>query len=493
MKKVIIIGSGMGGLATALRLSTLGYEVTVLEKFHQPGGRLNIIEEKGFLFDQGPSFMSMSYEFKELFDSCGLPYLFKQEPLEPVYQVFFEGKKRSYRVSKDLGKLQEEFKEFEPDIALKVERYLKRAKAFFDDTEKEAVKSNFDNIFDYLIKLAKVPKKHLPYLFKSLWKQVEEDFSSEELRMIFSLCAFFLGTTPFDTPAIYSLLSYVELRHDSYWSIEGGMYKIVEEIMKALKSRGVDSHFNTEVVEVLSRDNKAYSVKDQNGKIWESDIFVCNADAASFRGQVLKRPEYSEEKLDKMQWGMAPFTIYLGVKGKIPNLLHHNYFLGKNFTQYAQTIFSMTSSPEKPYYYVNASSKTWAGCAPENCENLFILCPMPDLRTKKDWSDKEALANNIIDDFAKRVGFDVQSNTIVKKILTPLDWQNMFNLYKGSGLSLCHGLNQIGIFRPKNKDEKLKNFYYVGASTIPGTGLPMVIIGSKLVLERIQKDERALS
>ncbi|NCA96513.1 MAG: phytoene desaturase, partial [Methanomicrobia archaeon] len=348
---------------------------------------------------------------------------------------------------------------------LKVEKYLKRAKAFFDDTEKEAVKSNFENIVDYVIKLAKVPKKHLPYLFKNLWRQVEEDFSSEELRTIFSLCAFFLGTTPFNTPAIYSLLSHVELRHDSYWSIEGGMYRIVEEIVKALSARGVAFHYQTEVVEVLTRDNKVYAVKDQTGKVWEADIFVCNADAASFRGQVLHRAQYSQEKLDKMQWGMAPFTIYLGVKGKIPYLLHHNYFLGKDFTQYAKTIFSMTSSPKKPYYYVNAASKSWEGCAPEGCENLFILCPMPDLRIKKDWSDKESLADHIIDDFAKRVGFDVASNTLVKKILTPLDWQNMFNLYKGSGLSLCHGLDQIGIFRPKNKDERFNNLYYVGAST----------------------------
>ena len=198
--------------------------------------------------------------------------------------------------------------------------------------------------------------------------------------------------------------------------------------------------------------------------------------------------KFSENKLDKLHWTLSPFTIYLGVKGKIDGLVHHNYFLGSNFKDYADTIFTSSISPKKPYYYVNASSISNPNCAPENSENLFILCPVPDLRYKSNWNDKEELADNIISDFSARVGYDVKSNILTKTILTPIDWEQYFNLYRGSGLGLAHDLNQVGAFRPKNKDEQFPNLYYVGASTTPGTGLPMVVISSKLVTERINND-----
>ena len=178
----------------------------------------------------------------------------------------------------------------------------------------------------------------------------------------------------------------------------------------------------------------------------------------------------------------------MGVKGKIDGLLHHNYFLGSNFKDYADTIFTSSISPKKPYYYVNVSTKSDKSCAPEGCENIFILCPVPDLRYKSNWDDKEELADNIITDFSDRVGYDVKSNILTKSIKTPIDWQDSFNLYRGSGLGLAHDLNQVGAFRPKNKDEQFSNLYYVGASTTPGTGLPMVVISSKLVTERIKND-----
>jgi phytoene desaturase len=137
---------------------------------------------------------------------------------------------------------------------------------------------------------------------------------------------------------------------------------------------------------------------------------------------------------------------------------------------------------------VNVSSRSNPECAPEGCENLFILCPVPDLRHKPDWSDSDQLADTIIDDLSKRTNFDIKSNIVTKTILNPVDWRDKFNLYKGSGLGLAHGLNQIGAFRPKNKDEVFGNLYYVGASTIPGTGLPIVVIGSRLVTERVLND-----
>ncbi|MBE2278832.1 MAG: phytoene desaturase [Ignavibacteriaceae bacterium] len=490
-KKIIIIGSGLGGLALALRLSSKGHDVTILEKFSQPGGRLNRLKKDGFTFDVGPSFMSMTYEIDELFESCGIKSTLELEELEPLYQVYFQNHKRSFKIYKDLVKLQEEFKDLEPNLVEKAEKYIQRAGQFFHDTEDKVVKANFNSKLEYILKLSRVPLKHLPYLFKTMWEEVEDTFESEEMRIIFSLVAFFLGSTPFQTPAVYSLLNYTEMRHNGYWRVKGGMYKLVEMLIKLLEERNVKIVYNTEVTGFDNTNGSLSAVIDNTGTKWTADLFISNSDAASFRGQVLNRHAFREEKLDKMHWTLAPFTIYLGVKGNIENLDHHNYFLGSNFRGYADTIFTSSVSPEKPYYYVNVSSKTDPKCAPEGHENIFILCPVPDLRFKPDWSDREELAENIIADLSERTGFDIKSNIVTKTIMDPVEWANTFNLYKGSGLGLAHDMDQVGAFRPKNKDEKFDNLYYVGASTTPGTGLPMVVISSRLVTERL-RDEHGI-
>lgn len=489
-KKVIIIGSGLGSLATALRLTTHGFEVEIIEKYHQAGGRLNQLKKDGFTFDVGPSFFSMSYEFTELFNYCKIPNPLQMNELNPVYSVYFAGREKPYSIYKELDRLAHEFKEIEPDFEARAKKYLQKAGELFHDTEHVIVKRNYDNLVQYALALMTVPMKHSPLLLRSMWSELERNFDSEHVKVIFSLVAFFLGSTPFDTPAVYSLLNFTELQHDGYWNIKGGMYKIVEEIQKILESRGVRFHFNTEITDVKEQNGNISAFIDSTGKEWKADLFVCNADAAAFRGKVLKRKKFSEEKLDKKHWTLAPFTIYLGVKGKLDNLHHHNYFLGSNFKQYADSIFKLSVNPEKPYYYVNASSKSNPDCAPEGCENLFILCPVPDRRYKNDWSDREQLADTILKDMSERIGFDLIGNRITQTIYAPDDWENMFNLYKGSGLGLAHGLNQVAAMRPKNKDEAFSNLYYVGASTVPGTGLPIVVIGSKLVTERILKDEQ---
>lgn len=487
-KKVVIIGSGLGALSTALRLSTAGFkDIHILEKYHQAGGRLNEWQQDGYTFDVGPSFFSMSYEFEELFESCGMANPLQIRKLEPLYTVNFRGKDRDFRISTDFEKLEKEFESVEPDFIKKLEKYLKSAGGIFHDTEEIVIKSNFDSTLEYLLALATVPLKHSKSLVRTMWSDLDKHFKSEEVKIILSLVSFFLGSSPFQTPAVYKLLSYTELKHDGYWSVDGGMYQIVRELQKELEKRGVQFHFQTEI-QSYTQEGKKLTFTDQSGKSWPADIYIVNSDAAWFRGKVMQRKAFREEKLDKMDWTLAPFTVYLGVEGKIENLAHHSYFLGDNFKEYSDVIFRSTELPEMPYYYVNTSSKSNPKSAPEGCENIFILCPVPDLRVKKTWDEKEAFADRIIQDLSERVGYDIAGNTRVRKIMTPIDWEGSFNLYRGSGLGLAHGLGQVGGFRPRNKDEEYENLYYVGASTTPGTGLPMVIISSKLVLDRIEKD-----
>ena len=487
MKKVLIVGTGLGGLTAALRLAKLGYQVEMVEKYHQPGGRLNQLKKDGFTWDMAPTFFSMSYEFKEFVESTGIEMPFEFVELDPLYAVNFANSDKFYMIYKDLKKLAKEFEAVEPDFEAKMTRYLAGAGKLFHDTENIIIKQNFNSLAHFLLQMTRVPWGHAPKMIRSMWSEMERHFESREVKEIFSLVAFFLGATPFDTPAIYSLLSYTEMVHDGYHNVRGGMYKIVEGLMKEFEKENIKITFNTEITGYVESNGQLSHLVDTEGKRWNADIFVINADAAGFRSQIFKRPKFTEQRLDRMKWTLAPFTMYVGVKGKIDTLHHHNYFLGSNFKEYSGKIFKNSISLSKPYYYVNVNSRHNKESAPEGCENIFILCPVPDLRFKPDWSDRGELADNILTDLSQRIGFDVKGNLMTLTVMDPKDWERDFNLYKGSGLGLAHDLNQIGGFRPKNYDEVYGNVFYVGASTTPGTGLPMTVISSRLVTERIQK------
>ncbi len=486
-KKVLIIGAGIGGLATALRLAKNGYTVEIIEKNNQAGGRLNQLKIDGFTFDTGPSFFSMSYEFEQLARDCNIQLPFKFTELDPLYTVNFSDSPKTYFLYKDLKKLAEQFKDTEPDFEEKIRAYLKKSGEIFHDTVDIVIKNNFDSIFSYLITLARVNPAHLPVLMRSFWEQVCKNFSSKEARQIISLVAFFLGRTPFDTMAIYTLLSYTEFQHNGYFNVEGGMYKIVEGFVNELQKDNVKFLYNTEITDFQVNNNKIEFLLDNNGNKHKADIYVINADAAVFRGTVFKRKKFTAEKLDKKTWTMGYLTFYIGVKCKLPQVHHHNYFLGSNYQEYADNILKNPDTLQKPYYYVNVLSKYNADCAPEGCESLFFVCPVPNLLVKPTWNDKDEIVNSIIEDFSKRIGKNILPEIISKTIYTPEDWQNQYNLHRGSGLGLAHTMWQIGAFRPANFDEVFKNVFYVGASTIPGAGIPMSIISSKLVFDRILK------
>jgi len=486
-KSVLVVGAGIGGLATALRLAKRGFKVEIIEKNGQAGGRLNQLKKDGFTFDTGPSFFSMSYEFKEFAKDCNIELPFKYIALDPLYTVNFSRSPKTYRLYKDIHKLAEQFKDVEPDFEIKMRKYLKNGKALFNDTVDIVIKENYNSVFAYLLTLMKVNPVHLPILFRNFWQQVCRYFSSNDAREIISLVAFFLGRTPFDTPAVYTLLSYTEFEHDGYYNVEGGMYKIVEGIVEELRKENVTITYNTEIVDFVANGRKLDCLVDQNNRQWKGDIVVVNSDAASFRGRIFKRPKFSMEKLDKMEWTMGPLTIYLGLKCKLPQVEHHNYYLGDNFKEYANRVFQSSGTLQKPYYYVNVLSRNNPDCAPEGCESLFFVCPVPDLRFKKNWDDKDEIVNSILADFSRRINQDILPEIVSKTIYTPVDWQNQYNLHRGSGLGLSHKMLQIGAFRPTNFDEVFKNVFYVGASTVPGTGLPITMISSKLVVKRIEK------
>jgi len=486
-KNVLVVGAGIGGLATALRLAKKGFNVEIIEKNAQAGGRLNQLKKDGFTFDIGPSFFSMSFEFKEFARDCNIELPFKYVELDPLYTVNFRDNPKSFYLHKDMAKLAAQFKDIEPDFEKKMTKYLKKSGDIFRDTYDLVIKNNFDSVLSYIITLMRVNPLHIPFIFRSFWQEVKRNFTSKEAQQIVSLVAFFLGRTPFDTMAIYTLLSYTEFKHDGYYNVEGGMYKIVEGIVDELQKENVKITYNTQIIDFVGNSKKLDFLIDQKGNKWSSDVILVNSDAAVFRNKVFKRKKYSDENLDKMNWTMGYLTFYIGLKCKLPQVNHHNYYLGSNYEEYANNIMQNPDTLQKPYYYVNVLSKYNPECAPEGCESLFFVCPVPNLKHKPEWNDKDTIVDSIITDFSKRININIAPEIISKTIYTPVEWQNHFNLYKGSGLGLSHTMNQIGAFRPSNFDEKFKNVFYVGASTIPGAGLPMAIISSKLAIKRIEK------
>ncbi len=484
-RKVLIVGTGLGGLSAGLRLATKGYDVQFVEKEHNPGGRLNQIKKDGFTFDAGPSFFSMPYEFEELAKECGIDIPFEFVELDPLYVVNFRGSDRKFFLHKDPGKLAEQFNDLEPGFDRKFSAYMKKCGDLYDDTVDIVIKQNFDNLPLYLLALLTVNPKHLGVLFKTFWEQTGKYFRSREVRQIVSLIAFFLGRTPFDTNAVYTLLSHIEFVNKGYYNVKGGMYKIVEGMTGQLNSMGASIAYNTEITGFEANGTKLKSFIDKRGKHWEADIFLVNGDAALFRGEVFGRKEYSAKKLSRMSWTMGYLTFYIGLNTKLPQVEHHNYFLGNNYEKYAKDVTRNPGSLEKPYYYVNVVSKFNPRCSPAGCEALFFVCPVPNLMYKADWSDKEEIIDSIITDFSERIHQDISENIVLKLSYTPEDWMKRYNLYMGAGLGLSHTMSQIGGFRPSNVDEKFKNTFYAGASTIPGAGLPMAIISSKLAVERI--------
>ena len=488
-RRALIVGTGLGGLATALRLSRRGYDVEMVEMYRQAGGRLNQLTSNGFTFDMAPTFFSMSYHFDEFVKDAGIEMPFRFVKIDPLYHVNFRGSDRRFIIYRDLDRLTEQFEATEPGFRDRMERFLASSGRLFYDIEKGVLSKNFSSLPDFIFQMTKLPVRHVPKVLRSVWGEMSRYFTSYEVRVIFSLVSFFLGATPFDTPAVYTLLSYTEMIHDGYHNVEGGMYRIVEGLVREAEKAGIRIHYNVTITgfESDGRRNRAFT--DSTGKRWEADIFVVNADAAMFRGRVFRRKAFTDSKLDRMQWTLAPFSMYLGVKGRMENIHHHNYFLGdRDFADYSNGIFRNKVSLEKPYYYVNANAIFNPQSAPEGCENLFILVPVPDLRFKPDWSDRERIADAVISDLSARTGHNIEANLMTRVVLDPVDWQNMFGLYRGSGLGLGHKMTQVGGFRPANKDEIFSNVWYTGASTVPGTGLPMVIISSKLTVQRIDDE-----
>lgn len=482
---VIIVGSGLAALASAIRLNEAGFQVTILEKNRQAGGRLNRLTKDGFTFDVGPTFFSMSYEFERFAKECNMRLPFNYHPVDPLYHVHLTEHNRPFILYRDIQKLAGQFNNFESKFESKMQKYLHHTGNLFHNSFDKIVGQNFNSMPHYIEQLARVNPIHLPFLFNSYESFVNKHFDSDEARQIISLPSYFLGSTPTQTNGVYSLLSYTEFVHDGYHNVEGGMYEIVKGLLREIERRGIIIHYNTEITTVNTKNNLVEAVIDQRNRKYEADYFLINMDAALFRGRILHRKQYSENNLAQKKWSMGFLTIYAGLDCKVDHLALHNYYIGISKQDKTMKGFRDSKLPENPYFYVNVSSRYNNQCAPEGCESLMFVIPVPNLLYKNNWDDAPYIVDAILKELAVRIDFPILQYLKMLQWFTPTDWQQQYNLYMGAGLGLNHDLLQTGYLRPRNNDEEFHNLFYTGASTVPGIGLPMAIISSRLSTERI--------
>ena len=487
-KHAIIIGSGIGGLATACLLGKKGYKVTLLEKNERVGGRANLYEEEGFVFDMGPSWYMMPGIFEhffELMDEDITEHL-KLKRLSPSYRIFLKSEKRHYDFYSDLEKTIETFESIEPGSGEVLREYMKSTEFQYKIAQNEFMFKNYDSIFDFFNKRVMTEGRKLP-LFSKVESIINSKFKSEILRKVMQYQTVLLGTSPGDAPGIYSMMNYVDFV-EGVWYPDGGVYKVVEAIESIAIKNGVTIRTSSPVAKIIVKNKTASGVLLENGDEIHGDLVISNADIVHTEQKLLEKPERQRSMKYWNSRLMAPsaFILYLGIDGKIPSLEHHNLMFAKNWGENFKQIFNAPEWPTDPSLYVCVPSKTDASVGPPNKENLFVLVPVAaGLKHTDEFLEK--YSHFVIGQMEENMDIpNLASRVIYKRIYSVNDFIQDYNAFKGSALGFAHSLNQTAIFRPNNISKKVKNLFFVGAGTNPGIGMPICLISAELVYKRIE-------
>jgi len=491
----IVIGAGIGGIATAARLAKNGYDVTVLEKESTPGGRANQIVRDGHRFDIGPTLFLMPEIWEETFAALSerMSDHLELTRIDPTYKVHFEDGLR-LELTSDIGKMQVQLEKVEKTAFTGFLNYIAEGSKHYKMSVEKFVGRNFHNIFEYF------SPGNLPLLFqlKALRKHHANTgrfFKDERLKAAFTFQNMYLGLSPYDAPATYSLLQYTELA-EGVWYPMGGVYAGIQALVTIAEKLGVKFIYNAPVKRMKEERRKISSVVTEDGREFTADIFVGNADLPYIYKELL--PENKEaKKLENKLYTCSTIMFYWGVDKEYQQIAHHNVFLGGDYKASFDQIFNNHTLPEVPSFYVHAPARTDKAAAPEGQDTLYVLVPVGhlDARSEQDW---EALVNHaretVLTRLAKEMGADDLTEHIKFEIVyQPKVWKERFNLEKGAAFGLSHNFWQVGYLRPQNRHKQYKNLYFAGASTHPGTGLPIVLLSARLTTERILEEAGTIS
>ncbi len=492
MKNVIVVGAGIGGIAAAGRLARQGYAVTVIEKNLRPGGRVGTIKAGGYRFDTGPTLFLMPEVFAQTYLSLGerMEDHLDLVRLDPTYRVHFQDRK-TIDLSADLNKMQAQLEAIEPGSFPAYLRFIAEGARHYQVSLEKFVGRNFYSVLDYF------SLKNLPLLFqlKALTRHAENTaryFHDPRLLAAFSFQNMYLGVSPYDAPATFSLLQYTELA-DGVWFPMGGLYRVIESLEAIAIDLGVKFRYGVGVRSIEVDGNRATGVTMDSGERLPADLVIANADLPYVYRELLPASQETG-KLFSKKFTSSALMFFWGIKGKrTPELLHHNVFLAdQEYRASFERIFTDHTLPANPSFYICAPTRTDPDFAPLDGDSLMALVPVGHLDEQKpqDWDDLQRRARQVVIRQLESLGLpDFESRIAFEQSWGPQFYQNELNLVKGSAFGLSHNFMQVGYLRPHNRHARYGNLYFAGASTHPGTGLPIVLLSAQLAVERIMNEQ----
>jgi len=472
-------------MAAAALLAKDGFNVTVLEKNDQPGGRAIVWNEKGFVFDMGPSWYLMPDVFEKFFAEFGKKPedYYKLMRLNPAYRVFFS-KDEIVDISPDLEKNFQLFERYQPGGREQFKKYLAAAEYQYQIAMSEFIYKEYRHLWDFfsLRLLSKGSKLHI---FTSIDKYAQRYITDQKLRKILEYTMVFLGGTPFDTPALYSLMSHVDFNL-GVWYPDGGFGALARGFQRLAKEQGVTFEFESEVEKIQVSGNKITGVKTSKGTM-NADVVIANADYHHVETNLLDQQNqtYTQHYWEKRAIAPSALLMYLGVEGKIKSFAHHNLYFAPQWQDHFKTIFHEPKWPEDPSYYVSCPSKTDPSVAPKESENLFILIPVA-AGLQDTEKTREKYFTKVMNHLESLTGENIKDRLVVKRLFAHNDFTKQYHAYKGTALGLAHTLGQTAIFRCSHQSKKVKGLYYTGHYTHPGIGVPMVVISSQILAQQLR-------
>jgi len=485
-KKVVIVGAGCGGLAAAALLAKDGYTVTVLEKNPEPGGRARIMKTHGYTFDLGPSWYLMPEVFEKYFSLFGKKAgnFYKLKRLDPNYRVFLGNEKID--IPADRQKVGELFEQLEPGGREKLEKYMNSAAFQYRTAMESFIYKDYRNLLD-LFNWDIITKGVRLHLFEGLDRYARRFFKNDKLRKILEYTVVFLGGSPYNTPALYSIMSHVDFDL-GVWYPDQGIGSVVSALVRLNEEQGVKVLTRHNVLRIVSENSRVKKVVTDQGE-FEADIVLVNADYHHAETDLLSPEDatYPAKYWESRKMGPSAFLIYLGLNKKLKGLLHHNLYLDPSWDEHFSSLFERPAWPEAFSYYVSCTSKTDLTTAPPGGEAVFILVPVaaglddtPEIRQK--------MFDRTIAHLEKLLGEEIRGSIVFRQIFAQRAFRQAYNSYKGTALGLVHTLFQTAVFRPSHRSKKLKNLYYTGSYTHPGIGVPMVIISAQIVSDIIRRE-----
>jgi phytoene desaturase len=483
----------MGGLAAALRLQQQGFDVTVLEKQSRPGGRSNVIQEDGFRVDRGPTILVMKEAFDETYRALGLDINQRLEfrRLDPNYRIYFHDN-TSIDLFSDFEKMRAEVEKVEAGAGRGLERFMHSSEQKYR-LGMDFVERNYDHITDLMNPVAGL-RLLQTRSYERLYDQIGTFFKSDKLRKAFSFHSMFLGLSPFRSLAMYSLITYADLA-EGMWYPKGGIYSIIEDMLDIANERGVKICTNTPVKKIVVREGRAQGVMLESGDVMNADIVVSNADLPYTYKHLIDpeyRRDYTDSRLDKMDYSCSGYLLYLGVDKVYSNVRHQALYFSDDYKANLDAIFEHKTLPDAPSFHLNIPTVTDADLAPPGHSLLYVLAPMPNLESNINWDTAAPkVREQLLDQLEKLLDPNIRQHIVWERQYTPADFQNDMNAVYGTAFgSLSQGFFQSAYFRPHNKARDIEGLYFVGQGTYPGIGMPMVLISARLVTERIVQEWR---